>query len=78
MIGIAGHEFCDPPVETGIDIVPFDGLDVIVCSVPESRTKPHYFVGDRDAGNGDSTRVYIRVNDKTMMASREVVRILRD
>jgi predicted HTH transcriptional regulator len=78
MIGIAGTEFCDPPVETSIDIVPFDGLDVIVCTVPESRTKPHYFLGDRDAANGDSTRVYIRVNDKTMMASREVVRILRD
>jgi predicted HTH transcriptional regulator len=78
MIGIAGTEFCDPPVEMAIDIVPFDGLDVIVCAVPESRTKPHYFVGDRDSGNGDSTRVYIRVNDKTMMASREVVRILRD
>jgi predicted HTH transcriptional regulator len=78
MIGIAGSEFCDPPVETAIDIVPFDGLDVIVCTVPESRTKPHYFLGDRDSGNGDSTRVYIRVNDKTMMASREVVRILRD
>jgi predicted HTH transcriptional regulator len=78
MIGIAGHEFCDPPVETSIDIVPFDGLDVIVCMVPESRTKPHYYVGDRDSANGDSTRVYIRVNDKTMMASREVVKILRD
>lgn len=78
MIGIAGKEFCDPPVETSIDIVPFDGLDVIVCTVPESRTKPHYFLGDRDTHNGDSTRVYIRVNDKTMMASREVVRILRD
>lgn len=78
MIGIAGKEFCDPPVETSIDIVPFDGLDVIVCTVPESRTKPHYYLGDRDTQNGDSTRVYIRVNDKTMMASREVVRILRD
>jgi len=78
MIGIAGTEFCDPPVEPAIDIVPFDGLDVIVCTVSESRKKPHYFLGDRDAANGDSTRVYIRVNDKTMMASREVVRILRD
>ncbi len=78
MIGIAAQEFCDPRVEAVIDIVPFDGLDVIVCAVNESRTKPHYFVGDRDTGNGESTRVYIRVNDNTMMASREVVKILRD
>lgn len=78
MIGIAGRDYCDPAVETSIDIVPFDGLDVIVCHVLESRTKPHYFVGDREHVNGESTRVYIRVNDKTMMASREVVKILRD
>lgn len=78
MIETAGREFCDPQVETSIDIVPFDGLDVIVCHVAESRTKPHYFVGDRENVNGESTRVYIRINDKTMMASREVVRILRD
>jgi predicted HTH transcriptional regulator len=78
MIGIAAKEFCDPPVEAVIDIVPFDGLDVIVCAVHESRTKPHYFLGDRDNVNGESTRVYIRVNDNTMMASREVVKILRD
>ena len=78
MIGIAGGEFCDPPVRSVIDIVPFDGLDVIVCAVMESRTKPHYYVGDRENVNGESTRVYIRVNDNTVMASREVVRILRD
>jgi predicted HTH transcriptional regulator len=78
MIDIAGTEFCDPPVRVSIDIVPFDGLDVIVCRVPESRTKPHYFIGDRENVNGDSTRVYIRVNDNTVMASREVVKILRD
>lgn len=78
MIGIAGTEFCDPPVRVAITIVPFDGLDVIVCYVPESRTKPHYFVGDKENVNGDSTRVYIRVNDNTVMASREVVKILRD
>lgn len=78
MIGIAGREFCDPPVETAIEIVPFDGLDVIVCAVAESGTKPHYYVGDRESVNGESTRVYIRVNDKTLMASREVVKILRD
>ncbi len=28
--------------------------------------------------NGESTRVYIRVNDNTMMASREVVKILQN
>lgn len=76
MIGAAGTEFIDPPIQPLIHIVPYDGRDVIVCHIPESKAKPHYFLGQHDRLNGENTRVYIRVNDKTMMASREVVRIL--
>lgn len=78
LIEMAGRDFCDPPIQPGTEIVPFDGRDVIVCRVAESKIKPHYFLGEQDRVNGESTRVYIRVNDKTMMASREVVKILRD
>ncbi len=78
LIEMAGKDFTDPPIQPEIEVVPFDGRDVIVCRVPESRTKPHYFLGTNDRENGDNTRVYIRVNDKTMMASRDVVKILEN
>jgi predicted HTH transcriptional regulator len=78
LIELAGKDFCDPPVPHAIEVVPFNGRDVIVCSVPESRNKPHYYLGEQDRLNGDTTRVYIRVNDKTIMASREVVKILEN
>ncbi len=78
LIEIAGRDFCDPIIEPRLDIVPFDGKDVIVCYVTESRVKPHYFLGNRDHENGENTRVYIRVNDNTVMASREVVKILEN
>jgi predicted HTH transcriptional regulator len=78
LIEAAGHDFIDPSVQTLIDIVPFDGKDVIVCHIPESISKPHYFLGPLDRTDGENTRVYIRVNDKTLMASKEVVKILRD
>ena len=82
LIEIAGREFCDPPVALRVEVVPFDGRDVIVCFVEESRAKPHYFLGENNKNDGrfeqggENTHVYIRVNDKTMMASREVVKIL--
>ena len=76
LIEIAGKDYCDPPIHPGITIVPFDGRDVIVCRIDQSRFKPHYFLGEHDRSNGEATRVYIRVNDKTVMASREVVKIL--
>ncbi|HUN66170.1 MAG TPA: RNA-binding domain-containing protein [Bacteroidota bacterium] len=78
LIEIAGRDLCDPPIHPAIDIVPFDGRDVIVCQISESDAKPHYYLGEPDRLNGDNTRVYIRVKDKTMMASREVVKILAD
>ncbi len=79
LIEQAGTLYCVPEVHPIIDIVAFDGRDVIVAYIEESSDKPHYFTGNvnGDAQNGDETRVYIRVNDKTMMASKEVVRILR-
>ncbi len=78
LIELAGCDFCDPPIQPLIDIVPFDGRDVIVCYIDESRTKPHFFLGEGDRENGENTRVYIRINDKTVMASREVVKILQN
>jgi predicted HTH transcriptional regulator len=78
LIREAGTLFCDPPIHPEIDIVAFSGKDVIVAYVPESTNKPHYFTGEN--GNGipeDHTHVFIRVHDKTVMASKEVVRILR-
>lgn len=77
LIEMAGRDFCDPPIIPDIEIVPFDGRDVIVCHIEESNTKPHYFLGSADRHNGENTRVYIRVTDKTVMASKEVVKILQ-
>lgn len=82
MIRHAGLFYCSPEIEPLIDIVAFDGEDVIVAYVEESDKKPHYFGGHSNSNgtpNGEEdTKVFIRVNDKTVMASKEVVRILRD
>lgn len=84
LIETAGREFCDPQIHPRIDIIPVDGKDVIMCHIDESRTKPHFFLGEHhqnDKVNGDhveNTLVYIRVNDKTVMASRETVKILQN
>jgi predicted HTH transcriptional regulator len=79
LISSAGLTLCLPEIVPQIDIVPFSGKDVIVAYVPESTDKPHYFTGPSNGQSGDDeTKVFIRVNDKTVMASKEVVKILRD
>lgn len=76
MIRMAGNYYCDPPIEPAIDIVPYKGRDVVVVTIEESSMKPHYLNIDDEEGVGGS-RVYIRVKDKTVEASKEVVRILQ-
>ncbi len=76
LIKTAAGYYCDPPLEPDIDTVPYKGRDVVVVTVEESDQKPHYLNVDENEEN-DGTRVYIRVNDKTVEASKEVVRILQ-
>jgi predicted HTH transcriptional regulator len=76
MIKTVAEFHCDPPVPMDIEIVSYKGKDIIAVVVEESKEKPHSVLADEQT---DETppQVYIRVNDKTVEASREVVRILR-
>ncbi|MBI3193278.1 MAG: putative DNA binding domain-containing protein [Ignavibacteriae bacterium] len=82
LIEMAGRDFTDPEIHPTINVLSFGRRDVIVCQIEESTMKPHYFLGEVQHSdesyrkNGENTRVYIRVNDNTMMASRETVKIL--
>jgi len=65
--------YCDPPIFVTFKIVPQNRRDVIAVFVEESEKKPHYVVDD----DGER-KVFIRVNDNTVIASKEVVKVLRD
>ncbi len=75
MIRTAAEFYADPPIDPDIEIVAYKGKDVIVVRIDESDLKPHELVHAN--GDGEETKVFIRVNDKTVAASKEVVRILR-
>ncbi len=65
-------EFCTPPVETTIDAVRISRRrEVIIVRVPRSKQRPH--VVPRD----DREVVYIRVNDKSVEASPEALRLMK-
>ena len=76
LIQTAGAFYCDPPIAPHIEIIPYKGKDVIVVEVGESSEKPHYVVETNNGAADEETKVFIRVKDKTVVASREVVRIL--
>lgn len=73
LIDQSARILCEPPVKMEIKIIPYKRRDVIVIFVEESSDKPHV-VKDDD----NESKVFIRVNDHTVIASKEVVKVLRD
>lgn len=77
MILAAGRVYCDPPIEPTIEIISHRGKDILEVTIDESSQKPHSLILDNDGSNDPDTKVLIRVKDKTVVASKEVVKILR-
>lgn len=71
----AAREYCEPPIEPIVQVIGLNRKDIVVAIVEESRKKPHRLQDYKDIVPRDA-KVYIRVNDKSVVASREVVKIL--
>ncbi len=74
LIDTAAKFYCEPEVDYRTEIVPIKSKDVVVIEIPESRKKPHKLVDDEDK---DSTRIYVRFKDKSVIASKETASILK-
>lgn len=68
---------CVPPVNFNISFVEMNGNEIVVASIPESAVKPHRLQDYSDQFDINKAIVTIRVNDKSVMASKEMVRLLR-
>ena len=65
----------DPALEPEISIVNLYNREVICVYISESQNKPHKLVKDPDAKHPEK-RAYIRVGENSVMASREMARVL--
>lgn len=80
LVSTAGEFYSDPPIDADIEVIEIEGEDVIAVHIPESPTKPHRLISSetngKSAESSKDTGVYIRQGERSMMASREVVRVL--
>lgn len=75
LISTAAGFYCEPEVEFTTEIMLLRNKDIVVVNIQESRTKPHRLIsGDIT----DENKVYVRLNDKSILASKETVKILRN
>lgn len=73
----AAVNYCEPPVQYEIDFLEVYGKEVVIVSVPESENKPHRLQDYLSQLDVNKSVVLVRVNDKSIQASKEMVRILR-
>lgn len=72
MLDLAAKFYCKPIVDLEIREWNVGGLIVLECIVPEGTDKPYYAKGE-----DGKWWVYVRVNDKSLLASKIVVDVLR-
>jgi predicted HTH transcriptional regulator len=72
MITRAAHFFCKPALEPVFEEIYIDDKVVLVVEIKKSEIKPHYALGE-----DKKWWVYIRVNDKSVLASKIVVDVLK-
>jgi predicted HTH transcriptional regulator len=72
MITKAAHLFARPALEPVFEEVYVDDKMVLIVDTPESTTKPHYALAE-----DGKWWVYVRVKDKSVLASKIVVDVLK-
>jgi len=77
MIKDAVENYCEPPINYSIDFIELYGKEVVVVSIPESDSKPHRIQDYKNELEINDAVVLVRINDKSVQASKEMVRILR-
>lgn len=77
LIKETAEEYCEPPLAFDIDYMDLYGKEIVIVEIPESEVKPHRLQDYEKEFDINKAVVCIRVNDKSMQASKEMVRILK-
>lgn len=75
LITTAARFYCEPEIIFSTEIILFKSKDIVIVDIQESKTKPHRLITEN---NDDDQKVYVRLNDKSILASKETIRILRN
>ncbi|MFA6597829.1 MAG: ATP-binding protein [Ignavibacteriaceae bacterium] len=77
LIKETAEHFCEPPISFSLLYFSVDHKEIVVVEIPESTQKPHRLQDYKNNLETSSAEVYVRVNDKSVLASKEMIRVLR-
>jgi predicted HTH transcriptional regulator len=73
----AASNYCQPPVPIEIQYMEFYGKEVVIVEIKESDNKPHRLQDYQEELDISNAVVCVRVNDKSIQASKEMIRVLK-
>ena len=71
------EKYCEPPIKIGIEFIELFGKEIVVVKVYESENKPHRVQDYQTKLDLNTAEIYIRVNDKSLPASKEMIKIMQ-
>ncbi|SRR3989339_94727 len=77
LIREVAEKYCEPKVEITLECMNIEKKDVLVVEIPESLNKPHRIQDYKTSLDLNTAAVYVRVNDKSVLASKEMIKILQ-
>lgn len=74
LIQTACNYHLEPPIIPDIEIIGLYGRDIVILKIEESNLKPHRVLNNGE--DDDKPQAYIRVGEQSVIASREMVKVL--
>jgi predicted HTH transcriptional regulator len=71
------NNYCEPVINYTIDFVELYGKELVLINIPASDAKPHRIQDYKMKLDLNLAEVYVRVNDKSVPASKELIKILQ-
>ena len=69
--------YCEPQIEYHTSFIELENKEIVVVEVPESENKPHRIQDSKNKLVLNEALVYIRVKDKSIPASKEMIKLLQ-
>jgi predicted HTH transcriptional regulator len=69
--------YCEPKIDYDISYIELEHKEIVVLEIPESNYKPHRIQDYKNQLDLNNAQVYIRVNDKSVPASKEMIKLLQ-
>ncbi|MFH1196777.1 MAG: ATP-binding protein [bacterium] len=77
LIKETAEKYCEPPVDYKIEYFDVDNKELVIVIIAESPVKPHRLQDYLKEIDLNHANVYVRVNDKSVLASKEMIKILQ-